>query len=73
MKSLTASEKRRIRLIDGIPFIFYKKYENKEQVLEKQRKIESDGYYTRCFRELELWVSNNPRWFYKLAAFSATE
>ena len=73
MKALTASENRKVRLIDGIPFIFYKKYETKEKVLEKQRKIESDGYYTRRFREFELWVSNNPRWFYKLDAFSTTE
>ena len=67
MNPLTESENERIRLIDGIPFVFYKKYENKEELREDAREIKKD-YYTRRFRKLQLWVSRCPRWFYKLPA-----
>jgi len=60
------------RMMDGIPFILFKEYVNKITAKSAAKTLRDRGYYVRVIRtsrNYEIWVSKNPRWFYKLAKF----
>lgn len=57
------------KLIDGIPFILHQISKKKTTARSVAQKFRKGGYYVRViksFKGYEIWVSMNPRWFYKL-------
>lgn len=59
---------KKTRIIDGITFYLYRVSRNKTIATNIAKKIRKKGYYVRVFRTsrgYEIWVSANPRWFYK--------
>ncbi|MFW6122073.1 MAG: hypothetical protein ACOC80_14415 [Petrotogales bacterium] len=62
----------RVKEIDGIPFYFYSKHRTKKAANVQASRLRNQGYYARVFGSrsgIEVWVSKNPRWFYKLGNF----
>ncbi len=57
------------KIINGIPFILYRTSKRKATANSVARKLRNKGYYVRVLRKsvgYEIWVSRNPRWFYKI-------
>ena len=58
----------KIRIIDGKPFYRYKIVRSSQTAKRIAEKIRASGYYVRVVdssKGKELWVSLNPKWFYK--------
>jgi histidinol-phosphate/aromatic aminotransferase/cobyric acid decarboxylase-like protein len=59
----------RERLINGIPFILFRVSRKKTTANSVAKTLRNKGYYVRIIktsRGYEIWVSKNPRWFYKM-------
>ncbi|NMX21669.1 hypothetical protein C5S30_04390 [ANME-1 cluster archaeon GoMg4] len=57
------------KLIDGVPFILHRTSKKKTTAKYEAEKFRRAGYYVRVLKSskgYEIWVSMNPRWFYKL-------
>jgi len=57
------------RYINGIPFILYRTSKQKTTADSVAKRLRNKGYYVRVIKTkkgYEVWVSKNPRWFYKI-------
>ena len=57
------------RRIEGISFVLYRTSRKKTTANSVAKTLRNKGYYARIVKTLggyEVWVSKNPRWFYKI-------
>ena len=58
----------RKRIIGGIPFFLYKIIKKRRTAEYIANSIRRKGYYVRVIHSrkgYEIWVSENPKWFFK--------
>jgi|GEM_PF-1856170 len=58
------------KYFDEIPFILYRISKKKTTANSVAKGLRNKGYYVRVVkmsRGYEIWVSKNPRWFYKIS------
>jgi hypothetical protein len=59
----------KVRYINGIPFLLYRISRKKVTANSVANSLRNKGYYVRILESPkghEVWVSKNPRWFYKI-------
>ena len=57
-----------IKYFNEIPFLLYKTVKTKKEAESIAERIRKEGYYVRKIKNpdgIEIWVSKNPRWFYR--------
>jgi len=57
------------KVIKGIPFILHATVHTKKEAKIIAERLRFRGYYVRLSgssKGIEIWVSLNPRWFYRL-------
>jgi hypothetical protein len=60
---------RKERIINGIPFVLHRTSRKKSTANSVAQNFRNKGYYVRVIKTAkgyEIWVSRNPRWFYKM-------
>jgi len=67
---------REVKHIDNIPFYLYRISRTKKNAAAVAEGLRRKGYYARVSktsRGYEVWVSANPRWFYKLSRLKISD
>ena len=57
----------RTRFFGSVDFTLYKTVKTKKEAKAIAKKLRKDGFYARVIPkkdEIEVWASNNPRWFW---------